>query len=53
MVDDFIRGQKDCRDGEPAKLEQSEHYYNGYSAQYQLDEINTYTSLQRSGENGS
>lgn len=35
--DDFLRGQKDCQEGIPAKREQSTDYQRGYAAQYQHD----------------
>jgi len=34
-TDDFLRGQKDCQEGIPAKQQQSEDYQRGYAAQYQ------------------
>ena len=38
---DFIAGQLDCREGKPADPERSESYQQGYSAEYQLQEINS------------
>lgn len=39
-VPDFIRGQEDCKAGKPHK-EGSESYNRGYSAQYELEAMNT------------
>jgi hypothetical protein len=36
---DFIRGQHDCREGVPHKSGMSESYDRGYSAEYQLEQI--------------
>jgi len=36
-TDDFLRGQKDCKDGKPHKSGQGEDYDRGYSAQYELE----------------
>jgi hypothetical protein len=34
-ADDFLRGQKDCQEGIPAKQEQSTDYQRGYATEYQ------------------
>lgn len=36
---EFMRGQKDCRDGFPHREGQSESYDRGYDAQYQLEQV--------------
>lgn len=36
---EFMRGQKDCRDGLPHREGQSESYDRGYAAQYQLEQV--------------
>ncbi len=41
VVGDFIDGQSDCKDGIPHQSGKSENYDRGYSAQYQLDQMNT------------
>ena len=38
-INEFIDGQKDCRDGVPHKAGMSESYDAGYSAEYQLEQI--------------
>lgn len=38
---EFTRGMADCREGIPHKAGQSESYDAGYSAEYQLEEINS------------
>lgn len=38
-INEFIDGQKDCRDGVPHKAGMSESYDRGYSVQYELQEI--------------
>lgn len=37
---DFLRGQRDCRDGKPHRDGQSEAYDLGYNIQYVLNQIN-------------
>lgn len=44
-ISDFVRGQKDCKEGEPHKPGQSESYDAGYSSQYELDQINDHRSM--------
>lgn len=39
--DDFLRGQRDCRDGIPSLPMQSEAYNRGYAAQYEKEQIAT------------
>ena len=36
---EFIRGQKDCKNGLPHRENQSESYDRGYAAQYQLEQV--------------
>lgn len=36
--DDFLRGQRDCRDGKPHR-DQGDAYNRGYAAQYELEQI--------------
>ena len=38
-TDDFLRGQKDCQDGELHKPGQSEDYDRGYAAQYEFEQM--------------
>ena len=38
-MDNFIQGQKDCRDGKPHQSGQPEAYDSGYNFQYQLEQI--------------
>ena len=40
-TDDFLRGQRDCKDGNPHKAGQSEDYDRGYGAQYELEAVMT------------
>lgn len=37
-VQEFIQGQKDCKEGNPAPRDASEHYLQGYSFQYHLEQ---------------
>ena len=37
---EFIRGQKDCKEGKEHKSG-SEHYDRGYAAEYELEQMNT------------
>ena len=46
-IKDFIEGQRDCRDGYPAKWGASGSYNSGYSAQYQLEAAQTWFSEQQ------
>jgi hypothetical protein len=39
VVSEFIDGQRDCRDGKPHFDGKGESYDAGYSAQYQLEQI--------------
>jgi hypothetical protein len=39
--EDFIRGARDCQQGNPHKPLQSEAYDKGYGTQYEHDQINT------------
>ena len=38
-ADEFLRGQRDCMNGEPHKAGQSEDYDRGYAAQYELEQV--------------
>lgn len=37
-ADDFLKGQKDCKEGIPHKAGKSEDYNRGYGAQYQHEQ---------------
>ena len=39
--DEFLRGQRDCREGIPHKTGQSEAYDRGYSSEYSLEQVKT------------
>jgi len=39
-VNEFIRGQTDCKKGIPHKENQSPDYDRGYCAQYELEQVN-------------
>lgn len=39
VVSEFIDGQRDCRDGKPHFDGKGESYAAGFSAQYQLEQI--------------
>lgn len=41
MCDDYIQGVEDCKQGNPAPLNASDEYYNGYGHQYELEQIQT------------
>lgn len=43
-ISDFIKGQQDCRDGIPHKSGKGSSYDAGYSAQYELEQINDFRS---------
>ena len=36
---DFTKGKFDCANGNCAKLDENENYYNGYGQQYALEAI--------------
>lgn len=36
---EFLRGQNDCKNGEPHKPNQSNDYDRGYAAQYELEAV--------------
>ena len=38
---DFLRGQRDCKEGKPHKPVQSEAYDRGYGAQYEKEQVQT------------
>ncbi len=44
-TDGFLRGQEDCKSGEPHKLGMGKDYDRGYGFQYELEQINTERSL--------
>ena len=46
-AEDFLRGQRDCRDGKPHKAGQSRDYDRGYSAQYAHEQNLTALGLRR------
>ena len=39
--DEFLRGQRDCKEGIAHKSDQSEAYDRGYGAQYELEQLET------------
>lgn len=41
FVTDFLRGQRDCKDGNPHLAFQSEAYDRGYAAQYEWEQVKT------------
>ena len=43
-IDEFIKGQRDCRDGHPSACDASESYLRGYSAQYHIEQDREYFS---------
>ena len=47
VADDFLRGQRDCKNGMPHKSGQSESYDRGYGAQYEAEQIQTEMSRQK------
>lgn len=46
VADDFLRGQRDCKNGEPHKSGQSESYDRGYGAEYEKEQVLTEMSRQ-------
>ena len=42
-VFEFARGQKDCRDGLPARIDESRDYQRGYGFEYEMQEIKSNT----------
>lgn len=42
-IDQFIQGQRDCREGIPAQS-QDEAYISGYGFQYQCEQVLTHKS---------
>ena len=43
--DDFLKGQRDCRNGVPHKPMQSEAYNRGYGSQYSAEQSLTEMGL--------
>ena len=41
FLNDFMRGQRDCRKGVPHKPDQSNAYNRGYATQYELEQLQT------------
>lgn len=39
VIEDFLSGQRDCRDGIPHKAGKSESYDSGYRCQYELEQM--------------
>jgi len=47
-TDEFLQGQKDCRDGIPHEQGSSEDYTRGYAAQFEIEQIRDfYTDEER------
>lgn len=46
-TDDFLRGQRDCKDGKDLKLGDTDDYYRGYGAQYELEQIQAHNTTMR------
>jgi hypothetical protein len=44
-IDDFIRGQKDCKAGKPHEAGKSNDYNRGYAAQYELEQAQAWWSM--------
>ena len=44
-ISEFIRGQRDCEQGNPHKPDQGSAYDRGYRAQYELEQVNTERTL--------
>jgi hypothetical protein len=42
---EYLDGQRDCRDGLPAKLNASDDYYEGFGTQYQAEQMLTEMGL--------
>lgn len=38
-ADEFMQGQKDCRDGKPHEAGKGESYDRGYAAQYEWEQV--------------
>jgi hypothetical protein len=52
FTDDFLQGQNDCRDGIEHKAGKSAAYDDGYSTQYQAEQILTDMGLMQSRKMG-
>jgi hypothetical protein len=46
-IDDYLRGQRDCKDGMDARVGQSSNYYNGYAIQYEAEQMLTEMNLRQ------
>ena len=46
MLDDFVRGEEDCKAGRPHKEGQSREYDEGYGFQYRKEQNDTARSEQ-------
>lgn len=40
-TDDFLHGQRDCKDGVPHKMGMSADYHDGYASQYAAEQMLT------------
>jgi len=40
-ADEFLRGQRDCRDGIPHREGQSDSYNRGYATEYEREQVMT------------
>jgi len=48
-ADEFLQGQKDCRDGVPHESGKSDSYDRGYNCQYQHEQNQTYLTSNQKG----
>ena len=51
VADDFLRGQRDCKNGIPHKSGQSESYDRGYGIEYEKEQVQTELTRINKGEN--
>ena len=49
--DDFMRGQADCKNGLAGLQGQTEDYYRGYSAEYEMEQLISNRSMRQEDEN--
>ena len=47
-TDEYLRGQRDCKDGKPHKAGQSKDYNDGYGCQYEAEQMLTELGLKTS-----
>ena len=51
--DEFLRGQRDCKEGVAHKSDQSEAYNRGYATEYEKEQLDNELSLNQNAQIGA